>query len=59
VVAIQSASLAGPLWNVDEDQVSLILAAMVIDPEILGAVVYDESIVVSQLHLLRFRNGVF
>jgi PAS domain S-box-containing protein len=43
VVAIQSASLAGPLWNVDEVQVSLILAAMIIDPEILGAVVYDES----------------
>ena len=43
VVAIQSASLAGPLWNVDENQVSLILAAMVIDPEILGAVVYDEA----------------
>ena len=43
VVAIQSASLAGPLWNVDEKQVSLILAAMVIDPEILGAVVYDET----------------
>ncbi|MCZ6668780.1 MAG: response regulator [Gammaproteobacteria bacterium] len=43
VVAIQSTSLSGPLWNVDEIQVSLILAAMVIDPEILGAVVYDES----------------
>ena len=43
VVAIQSTSLAGPLWNVDEKQVSLILAAMVIDPEILGARVYDES----------------
>lgn len=43
VVAIQSASLAGPLWNIDEKQVSLILAAMVIDPEILGVVVYDET----------------
>jgi len=42
VVAIQSASLAGPLWNVDEKQVSLILGAMIIDPEIIGAVVYDE-----------------
>ena len=43
VVAIQSTSLAGPLWNVDEKQVGLILAAMAIDPEVLGAVVYDES----------------
>ncbi len=43
VVAIQSTSLSGPLWNVDENQVSLMLAAMVIDPEILGAIVYDES----------------
>ena len=43
MVAIQSASLAGPLWNVDEKQVSLILSAMIIDPEVLGAVVYDES----------------
>ena len=43
VVAIQSTSLSGPLWNVDENQVSLMLAAMVIDPEILGVVVYDES----------------
>jgi PAS domain S-box-containing protein len=43
VVAIQSTSLAGPLWNVDEKQVALILAAMAIDPEILGAVVYNET----------------
>lgn len=43
VIAIQSTSLAGPLWNVDEKQVGLILAAMAIDPEVLGAVVYDES----------------
>ena len=42
VVAIQSTSLAGPLWNVDDKQVELILAAMVIDPEILGAIVYNE-----------------
>ena len=40
--AIQSASLAGPLWNIDEKQVSLILSAMAIDPDVLGAVVYDE-----------------
>ena len=43
VVAIQSSALAGPLWNVDERQVARILAAMAIDPEVLGVVVYDES----------------
>lgn len=40
---IQSATLAGPLWNIDEKQVSLILAAMAIDPDVLGAAVYGES----------------
>lgn len=40
---IQSISLGGPLWNVDDKQVSHILAAMVIDPEIVGAIVFDES----------------
>jgi signal transduction histidine kinase/DNA-binding response OmpR family regulator len=50
VVAIQSTSLAAPLWNIDEKQVSLILAAMAIDPDVLGAVVYDEAgIVVYQV----------
>ena len=43
VAAIQSTSLAGPLWNIDESQVNFILAAIAIDPEILGAIVYDES----------------
>ena len=43
MITIQSTSLAGPLWNVDEKQVALILDAMVIDPEIVGAVVFDES----------------
>jgi signal transduction histidine kinase/DNA-binding response OmpR family regulator/HPt (histidine-containing phosphotransfer) domain-containing protein len=43
MAAIHSKSLAGPLWNIDEKQVSLILAAMAIDPDMLGAVVYDES----------------
>ena len=42
VTEIQSAALAGPLWNVDEDQVSLILSAMAIDSDVLGVVVYDE-----------------
>jgi len=43
MVAIQSALLSEHLWNVDEKQVALILAAMAIDPDVLGAVVYDES----------------
>jgi len=43
MVAIQSALLSEHLWNVDGKQVSLILAAMAIDPDVLGAVVYDES----------------
>ena len=42
VTGIQSAALAGPLWNVDEKQVSLVLSAMAIDSDVLGAVVYDE-----------------
>ncbi|MCP4875879.1 MAG: response regulator [Gammaproteobacteria bacterium] len=43
VASIQSATLAGPLWNIDKKQVSLILAAMAIDPDVLGAAVHDES----------------
>jgi PAS domain S-box-containing protein len=43
LVAMQSASLAGPLWNLDEKQILLILDAMIIDPEIIGVVVYDEN----------------
>ena len=31
------------MWTIDEKQASLILDAMIIDPEIIGAVVYDES----------------
>lgn len=42
-VAIQSATLAGPLWNVDYQQVALILAVVASDPDVLGAVVYDEA----------------
>ncbi len=43
VANIQSTALGGPLWNVDEEQVSHMLAAMAIDPEIIGAIVFDES----------------
>ena len=43
VTAIQSTSLSAPLWNIDNKQVSHILAAMAVDPDLLGAAVYDES----------------
>ena len=43
LATIQSTSLAGPLWNVDSSQVDLMLAAIAIDPEVLGAIVYDET----------------
>ncbi len=43
LVEIQSAVLTESLWNVAEEQVELILAAIAIDPDVLGAIVYDES----------------
>ena len=53
VATIQSATLAGPLWNIDKKQVSLILAAMAIDPDVLGAAVHDESgTIVDQVGIL-------
>lgn len=43
LVEIQSAVLTEPMWNVADDQVELILKAIAIDSDVLGAVVYDES----------------
>ncbi len=43
LVEIQSAVLSESLWNVADEQVGLILAAIAIDPDVLGAIVYDES----------------
>ncbi len=43
LVEIQSAVLSEALWNVADRQIELILAAVAIDPDILGAVVYDET----------------
>ena len=58
VATIQSASLAGPLWNIDEKQVSLILAAMAIDPDVLGVIVYDEfEAVVDRIGTLEASGG--
>ena len=42
LVAIQSAVLAESLWNLADDQINLILAALAIDPDIEGAAVYDQ-----------------
>ena len=42
LVAIQSSVVAESLWNVADEQIKLILAALAIDPDVSGAVVYDE-----------------
>ncbi len=42
LVAIQSAVVAEPLWNVADEQIKLILAALAIDPDVDSAAVYDE-----------------
>ncbi len=41
-VAIQSAVMAYSLWNVADEQIKLILAALAIDPDVESAAVYDE-----------------
>ncbi len=43
LVAIQSGVLSESMWNVADEQIALILSALAIDPDVLGAVVYDES----------------
>ena len=43
VTAVHSASLAGPLWQVDRAQASLSLDALVIDEDVIGAIVLDET----------------
>ena len=43
IVEIQSAVLSDPLWDVADEQVKLIVAAIAIDPDVLGAIVYDDS----------------
>jgi signal transduction histidine kinase len=42
LVEIQSSVVAESLWNVADEQTKLILAALAIDPDIKGAVVFDE-----------------
>ena len=43
LVAIHSAVLSESMWNVADEQIELILAALATDPDVLGAIVYDES----------------
>lgn len=42
MVEIQSSVLAESLWNVADGQIKLILAALITDPDVLAAAVYDE-----------------
>ncbi len=43
LIEIQSAVLSGSLWNVAYKQIELNLAAIAIDTDVLGVIVYDES----------------
>jgi len=43
LAATQSAVLTNPLWNLDDTQINLTLAAMAIDPDVVGARVLDET----------------
>jgi len=43
LVEIQSAVLSESLWNVADQQIKLILAALSIDSDVRGAIVYDDS----------------
>ncbi|WP_281926339.1 response regulator [Roseibium album] len=42
LVEIQSAVVAESLWNVADNQIKLILSALLTDPDVLAAAVYDE-----------------
>ena len=41
MLASQSAILAQPVWNLDDDHIALVLTAMVDDPDVQGVAVYD------------------
>jgi adenylate cyclase len=43
MLATQSSALANPLWNIDETQINLTLDAIVINRDVLGAWVADET----------------
>ncbi|MEO1191710.1 MAG: response regulator [Pseudomonadota bacterium] len=42
LLVIQSAVVADSLWNVADEQTKLILTALLTDPDVLGAAVFDE-----------------
>ena len=42
-VEIQSAVLAESIWNVADEQIGLILAALITDSDVIGAIVFDED----------------
>ncbi len=43
LIDIQSAVVAESLWNVADEQIKLILTALLTDPDVVAAAVYDES----------------
>jgi signal transduction histidine kinase len=43
LVARQSAVLSAPLWNLDDEQIDLTLAAIFIDRDVVSVKVYDEA----------------
>lgn len=42
-LVLQSKVLSQPVWNLADDQVSLVLNALATDPEVAGAAVFDDS----------------
>lgn len=42
LIEIQSSVIADPIWNVAEEQTSLILTAIAIDPDVKAVAVYDD-----------------
>ncbi|SLN45045.1 Sensor protein ZraS [Roseovarius litorisediminis] len=54
VTEIQSAAISGLLWNFNIDQTALILRAMANDPDLVGAMVQDETgSVVAQVGMMQ------
>ena len=43
VLRIQSAVLSAPVWNLADEQIELIVTALLVDPEVLEVAVFDEK----------------
>ncbi len=43
LLTIQSAVLSEPIWDLDDEQITLTVAALTIDPDVLTVAVYDED----------------